>query len=120
MTIPYRWDEYSSAVIALIWAVVLILPGDLFSGIARYRVMADYAPDTLWGLFFAIGGILLFFPISLWLRKVCHALLCSIWLGIVILSLLANLTIGTALIASLCFFICGFHASQYFRLGHVT
>lgn len=42
---------------ALMWAVLLAWPGDLFHARPVYRVMAEVAPQTVWALAFGIQGL---------------------------------------------------------------
>lgn len=114
----YRWNECWLATLAVIWGGILMLPGDLFAGIDRYRLMSQYLPDWAWGVCMFSFGIILFFHVPLWLHKHAHFFLCGVWLGITLLSLLAVMTPSVILIASLLFIIAMFHAGKYFRLSH--
>lgn len=139
------WNERLLAGLAITWGIILMLPGDLFAGIERYRLMSRVFPDWLWGAFYFMGGATLYIlpllpfpslPYTLWLYKyipreqLCgyisregfhkhtHWLLFSLWLGMTALSLLSVVSPPTLLITSLVFVISMFHIGKFWRLGH--
>lgn len=91
MTNP-RWTlseikELILAVNEMIWAVVFLLPGNVFSQ-GSYELKAIYAQDWLWGIFLLIiSSLTLFGPRDRFLiyRQYLHFLSWVFWLGIVIL-----------------------------------
>lgn len=113
--IPNRWNEFFLALLAITWGIILMLPGDLFAGIARYQFASKVFPDWLWGLLYFFFGILLLFPIPSWLHKHLHWVLFSLWLGMTVLSLLSTFSPPTLLIASLVFVIAMFHAGLFLQ-----
>lgn len=112
-----RWNEIWSAILAIVWGIVLIAPGDLFFAVERYRWLGKFFPDWMWGILFLIGGVGIIIIRSYRVRKHFHSLMFTLWVGIVVLSFLTPLNIGTVLISSLCFFVAMVHVSKYFRLS---
>ena len=45
------------ALSSLTWAFLLLLPGDLFQGRPTYAIMNAIAPENVWGILFAIHGV---------------------------------------------------------------
>lgn len=114
-----RVNELALALLAVFWGCVLLLPGDLFAGIERYRLIGRFFPDTVWGILMVLSAAILFKPDSLPLRKAAHWLLCTIWSGMTILSLMSMISAPALLIASLLATISFFHATKFWRLGHL-
>lgn len=112
--------EADLALLALYWGIILMLPGNLFAGIERYKFFNDYAPDYIWGAVMAVSGL----PILVhWPRRArmpAHIVLCIVWFGMGILSLLSVTNAPATLIASLTFSNSVIHATKYFRLAMMS
>jgi len=53
-----RGAEVTSAVLAWAWGLMLLAPHDTFADVPGYRLMAAFAPEWAWGLFYlAVGGL---------------------------------------------------------------
>lgn len=52
------------ALSSLTWAILLLLPGDLFTGRQTYAVMVQIASENVWGLLFLIHGVYAFYTVS--------------------------------------------------------
>ena len=52
--------HFSLAVGSLLWALLLLYPGDLFTqGRTTYLVMAQIAPEEVWGMLFLLQGVVM-------------------------------------------------------------
>lgn len=84
---------------AVIWASILLLPGNVFASQSRIDFMSKYAPDHIWGaLLIVVCGPFLFlnrYRFRLY-RKVVHAFLWTFWLGICALSLWRSISYSGA------------------------
>jgi len=116
----YRSTEVALSFLAMVWGSILMAPGNLFAGIARYELLGRYAPDTVWGAVMFVCGLGIFIARPHWWRAQCHAALCIVWLGMTILSLLSTITPPAVLIASLLLTIAAVHAFKNWRLTHPT
>jgi hypothetical protein len=112
------WNERWLAVLAMIWGITLMIPGDLFQGITAYRLFSQYAPDTVWGIVLFLLGISLFLPTPMWVHKHAHWLLCTIWMGMGILCLLGRFSPAVVLLSSVCLTVSMLHVGKFWRLNH--
>lgn len=53
-----RGAEVISAVLAWMWGLILLHPYSTFSDIAGYKLMAELAPEWLWGVVYLVIGLL--------------------------------------------------------------
>jgi hypothetical protein len=116
----HRFNEVILALLALFWGVILMLPGDLFAGLERYKYFSDFFADWGWGLAMVICALATVLRLSVWSHKYAHVGLCIIWSGMAALSISATLSPPALLIASLCAAIALLHASKYWRLQAVA
>lgn len=117
MEIFSRWNEVCLAIVALIWGAILVMPGDLFIKIDRYRMIGQYFPDWVWGILFLIGSMGILIVPSIGIRKQLHAFMSALWVGIIVLALLTPFNIGTLLIVSLCWLAMMVHVGKFFRIS---
>lgn len=115
-----RIAEVSLALLALYWGIILIMPGDLFAGIERYKFFNQYAPDFVWGSIMAISGLIILFHWPRQARMPAHVALCVIWSGMGILSLLSVISPPATLIAAMAFSNSIIHATKFWRLQLVA
>lgn len=115
-----RWQELVSAGVALVWGVVLLLPGDLFAGIQRYVALAVAVPDWVWGLLLLAFGLTVILLSPLRWRKEAHAGLGVVWTLVVILIFLDGVTPAGVLIAALCGELALLHFYRYLQLSLLT
>jgi hypothetical protein len=113
-------NEIALAILAITWGIILMLPGDLFEGIERYRFFRQFAPDTVWGVVMALCGVITLIARPHWARLNAHAVLCIVWLGMTVLSLASIVSLPALLIASLLLAIAFFHATKFLRLLHAA
>jgi hypothetical protein len=52
------------ALSSLTWAMLLLLPGELFTGRATYAVMALIANENVWGMLFLIHGVFALYTVK--------------------------------------------------------
>lgn len=112
----YRLNEIALAVLAIVWGCILMLPGDLFEGIERYKFFNTFAPDTAWGAALVVCGLIILIARPEWAHINAHAALCIIWLGMTALSLASIVTAPSLLITSLLVFVAFMHATKFWRL----
>lgn len=112
-------NEIALAILALVWGIILMLPGDLFAGIERYKFFNTFAPDAAWGAALAACGIITLIARPEWARTNAHAVLCIIWLGMTALSVASVVTIPSMLITSLLVFVAFMHATKFWRLSNL-
>lgn len=113
-----RIQEVVLALLAIFWGAILLLPGDLFAGIERYRFYGQYAPDTVWGVVMALCGVLILLKRPHWAHRHAHWILCTVWTGMTWLSLLSLISPPVLLIASLCAALSLIHASAFWQLQY--
>lgn len=127
MKIAWTTSEMKEKVLtiyALVWAVILLLPGNSFANPSRIDVLSVYAPDTVWGI------LLLFVTFPMFrrdvaahgrYRKFAHAFYWVFWSGIFLLAVFRSAANGfhsTDLLISLPFLaIAILHAVIYAGLG---
>ena len=51
------------ALSSLTWVFLLLLPGDLFHGRPTYAIMDAIAPENVWGILFAIHGVVVLYTL---------------------------------------------------------
>jgi putative effector of murein hydrolase LrgA (UPF0299 family) len=110
-------NEIVLAILAIFWGIVLMLPGDLFNGIERYKYFSSFAPDSVWGMVMILGGLTTLIARPPWLRRNAHALLCIVWLGMTVLSCLSIVTAPSLLITSIILTVALLHAMKFWRLS---
>ena len=74
------------ALSSLTWAFLLLLPGDLFHSRPAYAIMDAIAPENVWGILFAIHGVVALYALANGTRNavtLCFDgfLGCIIWTG---------------------------------------
>jgi len=111
-----RYNELVLGWAAVVWGVLLMLPGDLFAAIPRYTAVDRFAPDFLWGLVLTVAGAACIFAPEGG-RGIAHGVLFVIWLGINALVLIGTMSVSTVLIATFPFTMCLLHAGEYVRLS---
>lgn len=116
--IIYWWNEKWLAFLAIIWGIILALPGDLFAGLERYRLIAQLFPDWVWGAIMFLSGVALLLKLPMLTHKHIHFVLTAVWLGMTLLSVLATKTPPALLITSLCLTIAMFHVGKFWRIQH--
>lgn len=126
-----RWTlselkEIVLSLLAVLWGVVFLLPGDTLGTASRIDLMATYAGDVTWGILLVIGGLfLLFSPRTrhLHIRRWIHAFFWIFWAAITILvvvrSVANGFTTSDVLISSPFLTIALIHAAFYLRLVYV-
>lgn len=55
---PMHTTRLLLALSSLTWAFLLLLPGDLFQGRVTYAVMQAIANEEIWGILFAVHGVI--------------------------------------------------------------
>jgi len=111
-----RIAECALALLACYWGIILMLPGDLFAGIERYKYYSRYAPDTIWGAVMAVCGIFILLNWPRQARMPAHLVLSAVWFGMGILSLLPARNVASTLIAALAFSNSLIHATKFWKL----
>jgi len=92
-----RMKEIVLSLLALLWGVLFLFPGDVLSQASRLELTRAYAGDNSWGILLIIVGIVLLFAPRhhhLIFRRVAHALLWLFWLGIGLLVMWRGLENG--------------------------
>lgn len=109
---------------ALLWAIILLFPGDTFSIPSRVDLMSHYAPDHVWGILILIVCGPFFFINRykhLRYRSFVHAFLWILWIGIMALAIYRSSVNGiqpTDLLIAIPFATLGLmHAIIYVGLG---
>lgn len=127
MKVAWTTSELKETILvmsALVWAFILVLPGDTFSSPSRVDFMSRYAPDHVWG----ISLFLICFPLMVVnrykypkYRSFVHASLWIFWLGITTLVMYRSSANGidpTDLLIAIPFITLALmHAVIYIGLG---
>ena len=111
------WNEKWLGLLALIWGVAFCMPGDVFQRVPYYGKIAQYAPDTLWGLVMGVSGFFLFLPLPPAFHKHIHWILCTIWLMLGVIILLSGFFLITVLLSSQCLVISMIHAGNFWHIS---
>lgn len=123
-----RWTtsemkEIILALLALIWGILLLFPGNVLTGSPTAEYYALYSNDWLWGILLIIfSAYILFGPRKRWFhfRKYIHLYFWFFWLGIAVLTIVRSSANGVGvtdiLIISPFVAIALVHATLYARL----
>ena len=111
-----RWQDLVLSVVALIWGVALLSPGDLFAGIERYAQLSRAFPDWTWGALLVACGLTVLALSPLRRRKQAHAGLTVMWSLGVVLICLDGLTVAGLMVGSLCAALALLHSFRYIQL----
>lgn len=119
--------EVVLSLLALLWAILLMFPGEILSRGSEFDLLAIYAGDAIWASFLLIASLfLLFAPRNRYrvIRRAAHAFFWLFWLAISILVLVRvsgnGFSISDILICSPFVTIAFIHAAFYVRLVYTT
>lgn len=126
-----RWTlsemkEILLALLAMVWGIGFLFPGNVLSPGSRLTLLSLYASDWVWGvLLITTSSLVLFLPRTRWLhyRKNLHLFFWLFWFGITVLTIVRSsangLGITDVLIASPFLTIALLHVTLYARLASV-
>jgi hypothetical protein len=61
---PMRISRLMLALSSFTWAILLLLPGDLFASCPIYNVMAQIASENVWGIAFTVHGVVALYTLT--------------------------------------------------------
>lgn len=116
-----RWEDYTLGLVALLWALLLALPGDTLGQVRAYAAVARFLPDQAWAFVLALCGLLLVFgPDRLGWQAQAHLTLGILWAAIVFLILADRVTTGTGLLASFPAAFTLLHLFEFFKRSQLA
>lgn len=106
---------------ALLWALLLALPGDTLGQVRVYAPIVRFLPDEAWAVLLALCGLtLLFWPHRLGWQAQAHLVLSILWAAIVYLILAGHVTVATGLISAPFAALSLLHLFEFFKRSQLA
>lgn len=124
-----RWQEFVLGVLALVWAIALAMPEDIFGRLPAYAFINRFMPDEVWALILTICGlVILIFPFTpcrenrgrIFWRAQAHAVLGILRFLIAFLVLSGGLKVSAVLVASPFVALAALHVFEFFKLSQLA